>query len=313
MTRLQLPRRYESPADLTAMQQVLQAGILAAMPAALPMHYVHPGDLNWWLFYPPFGANLFDSIAVWDDPAQPGRLLGWTLADPTWPSFELFVQPELYATPHMTEMLEYAEAQGLRCRQQDTKPMHKLWAAEGDAFQRTWLESKGYKLDGWDIHFRLELSELKPAPDLPPGYTLRLCRGLAEAESRARAQHGAFGSRRPFESYLERFQRFMRSTAYAQALDVVAAAPDGTIAAFAIAWLDSATGQGHLEPVGVHPDHQRLGLGKAVVGEALRRMQAAGMRQATVLTGEKLAPALALYRSAGFQDEQRLGIYSQAC
>ncbi len=44
---------------------------------------------------------------------------------------------------------------------------------------------------------------------------------------------------------------------YRQDLDCVVEAPDGTIAAYALAWLDEANGVGELEPVGTHAAHQQ--------------------------------------------------------
>jgi ribosomal protein S18 acetylase RimI-like enzyme len=82
---------------------------------------------------------------------------------------------------------------------------------------------------------------------------------------------------------------------------VVAAAPDGQIGAFCIAWPDSVNRVGLFEPVGTHPDFQRKGLGKAVMHEALRRLQACGMRQAIVSTSLDNLPAIKLYEAVGFQ------------
>ncbi|MBN1859739.1 GNAT family N-acetyltransferase, partial [Candidatus Bipolaricaulota bacterium] len=49
-----------------------------------------------------------------------------------------------------------------------------------------------------------------------------------------------------------------------------------------MAWHDDLNRIGLLEPVGIHPDHRRCGLGKAVVVHALHCMKTAGMEVATV-------------------------------
>jgi len=54
------------------------------------------------------------------------------------------------------------------------------------------------------------------------------------------------------------------------------------------------------EPVGTHPDHQKRGLGKAVMTEGLRRMQRLGVMLATVSSYGDAAHAL--YQSMGFTD-----------
>ena len=70
---------------------------------------------------------------------------------------------------------------------------------------------------------------------------------------------------------------FVRSTpAYRADLDCVVEAPDGSIAAYTLAWFDEVNAVGQFEPVGVHADHRRLGLGRAVGLYALRRLRELG-------------------------------------
>jgi mycothiol synthase len=66
-----------------------------------------------------------------------------------------------------------------------------------------------------------------------------------------------------------------------------------------------------VEPVGSHPAFQRLGLGKAVLLEALRRLHGKRMRQATVCTPEHHTAAVRLYASVGFTVLKRLGLYKK--
>jgi len=157
---------------------------------------------------------------------------------------------------------------------------------------------------------RCELDQL-PDPVCPDGCSVRSCRGLEEVEARARAQYGAFASTAPFDRYVERFARFMRSPAYAPERDVVAAAPDGRIAAFCITWTDPRNRIGLFEPVGTHPDFQRKGLGKAVMCEALQRLKAAGMQHAVLCTGEDNPAAVRLYESVGFRVVDRIGFFKK--
>ena len=63
---------------------------------------------------------------------------------------------------------------------------------------------------------------------------------------------------------------------YRQDLDCVVEAPDGSIAAYSLAWLDELNGVGELEPVGTHAEHQRRGLGRAVNLFALQRLRDEG-------------------------------------
>lgn len=78
-------------------------------------------------------------------------------------------------------------------------------------------------------------------------------------------------------------------------------APDGSFAAFAIAWHDEVNHIGSLEPVGTHPNHRRKGLGKAVVLHAMHQMKDAGMQWATVANEGSNEASRALYQSCGFK------------
>jgi ribosomal protein S18 acetylase RimI-like enzyme len=101
----------------------------------------------------------------------------------------------------------------------------------------------------------------------------------------------------------------MRSPVYVGERDVMAVAPDGRIAAAAIHWLDAVNGIGYFESVGTHPDFQRLGLGRAVLAESMRRMQAAGMTHASVCCEAADPRAVAFYQSCGFQIVNTLLMY----
>jgi ribosomal protein S18 acetylase RimI-like enzyme len=94
-------------------------------------------------------------------------------------------------------------------------------------------------------------------------------------------------------------------------LDLVAVAPDGRLAAFCIGWALSDHSETQVEPLGVHPDFQQLGLGRAVLLEGLRRMQAIGARRAHVETYSVNDPARGLYESVGFQATRTPLTYSK--
>ncbi|MGI9054119.1 MAG: GNAT family N-acetyltransferase [Ilumatobacteraceae bacterium] len=70
------------------------------------------------------------------------------------------------------------------------------------------------------------------------------------------------------------------------------------LAAFAIS--GAASGQGYLQRLAVHPDHQRVGHGRALAAEALRWMRRKRLTHAVVNTAVDNEPALALYAALGF-------------
>lgn len=88
---------------------------------------------------------------------------------------------------------------------------------------------------------------------------------------------------------------------YRSELDLVVTAPDGSFAAYCIAWYDAANRIGVFEPVGCHPAHRRQGLTKVLLFEGMRRLAGLGARAAFVGTNGTNVAAAALYSSVGFQ------------
>ena len=94
---------------------------------------------------------------------------------------------------------------------------------------------------------------------------------------------------------------------YDPAFDLVVEAPDGSLAACCIAWLDQATGCAEIEPVGVVPEHRRRGLASAMCWQVIKQVKAAGGRQVYINIAPNPAyPAPAqTYLAAGFDFQVR--------
>jgi ribosomal protein S18 acetylase RimI-like enzyme len=142
---------------------------------------------------------------------------------------------------------------------------------------------------------------------LPDGFTIRAVRGQEDCAGRAAAARRAFKSTMDPLMHTARYRRFMASPAYDRERDIVAIAPDGRIAAFAIHWIDEDLSLAQFEPVGTDPDFQRMGLARAVLAASLERMHGLGIERARVMTtGDNVAAATA-YQSAGFELVDQLG------
>jgi ribosomal protein S18 acetylase RimI-like enzyme len=276
-------------------------------------YYVHTGDVSWWLYYHDTGASFSEQIALWE---AEGRMLGWVLFTPDERMFDLFVHPTLRGTAEAAELHDWAEARlAAMVRARGGKDIRTGEIAEADTVRRGLLEARGFMLAAEGEHLHHTFVMLRalnaPLPDapLPPGFSIRGCLGEPELEARARMQHSAFQSKWEWGPYTARWRRFMQSPVYVGERDIVAAAPDGRIGSAAIHWLDSVNGVGYFEPVGTHPDFQRLGLGRAVLAESLRRMQVAGLTHAAVCCDGDNPRALAFYQACGFQIVNTLLMY----
>lgn len=75
-------------------------------------------------------------------------------------------------------------------------------------------------------------------------------------------------------------------------------APDGTVAGYALFWLDRATGVGMLEPMRVEDVFQRRGLARALLTAGLDRLATKGAQRLKV--GFASEAGRNLYLGAGF-------------
>jgi len=302
------PRPYRGERDLEAMRDLLVRG----RQASNGTYYIHTGDLNWWLYYPPLEEDFWDHIHLWDDPENPGRLLGWALISPDWVGFDVYVQPEHRGSLIATEMYVWAEEKAVRvAHEKGRKTIYVLWVFHDDAVLRHHFSQRGYRLGRGMVHLTRTLDSTIPTVRLVEGYETRECKGVQEVAARARAQYGAFGSSASFDRYLERFTNFMRSPVYRSEQDIVAVSPDRQVGAFCVVWTDPVNQVGLFEPVGTHPEFHRKGLGRAVLTEGLHRLYERGMCRAIVSTYEDNIAAIKLYESVGFRVANQLGTYEK--
>jgi GNAT superfamily N-acetyltransferase len=101
----------------------------------------------------------------------------------------------------------------------------------------------------------------------------------------------------------EGYEGVRRTPAYRGDLHVMVEAPDGTMAASTIMWLDEANKTAEFEPVGTHPDYRRLGLGRAMLLHGMHVEREAGANHMTVacLGAPGHPAARGLYYSVGFR------------
>jgi mycothiol synthase len=304
------PRLYQSQSDLAQMMEILAVG----KKAANGTFYIHTGDLSWWLYYTLPADDLWPNLYAWDDPHTFGRLLGWTLFSPKWSAFDVFIRPELRGSPQQGEIFAWSVNHlAERVKAQGGSKIRTMWIADDDDLTIRLLEKLGFSAgDGFMLSMERSLQQPIVCPDLPDGFQVCNVSGEADLQRRAMAQISAFESSWPFDQYCQRYQRFMHSPVYAAEKDLGIIAPDGRFAAFCIIWLDAMNRVGLFEPVGTHQDFQRRGLGKAVIYEGLRRMQAQGMQTAIVNVESDNPAAEKLYRSCGFQPARRIVTYSRS-
>ena len=167
------------------------------------------------------------------------------------------------------------------------------------------LIKRGYSKGDWPEYQRRR-SILAPITEVPlaAGYVIRSVGDGAELIERCYASGLAFHPDDIQVAIDNRdvtwYRNIQNAPLYRRDLDLVAIAPDGSVAAFCTIWFDDVTRTGSFEPVATVPAQQRRGLGKVVMTEGLRRLQRLGATQATV--GSYSVHAGALYASLGFTE-----------
>jgi mycothiol synthase len=266
-----------------------------------PSGNLHVADLPWrltsWALDDP--AN----IALWVD--TQGGLLAWGVMQlPFW-TIDYALHPAAGADLHR-EVLAWADGRARDLL--DTDHAHPAWFVHLFAHHTSWrhdLEQAGFAdqgnvgEDSWSrVLMRRLAADPVPERPVPQGYTIHPLGGAVEAY--VALHRAAFGTSNMTTEWRA---RTLRRPEYVPDLDLVAVAPDGSLVAFCVAWLDTMSDRevsGQIEPLGVHDAHRHIGLGRAILDEAQRRLRLHGARIIYVETDNYRDGALATYKSAGF-------------
>jgi GNAT superfamily N-acetyltransferase len=279
-------RDWSGPSDVSLMQAVVAARWAVHGPRA----GYHVGDMAWWT-----------SMWEWPTPTGPeARQRFWLDRDSGAPVAWAWLAKE--------RELDFAVHPD-----HDGGGVHELvlgWALEqaGNDLEANALEGdvasvralEAAKLERAEVlleQLAMPLTSAVQPDEVAPGYALRPVSGPADLDRRVEIHRTVW---HPSRVTATSYQRVMATWPYRSELDWVAVAPDGSFAAYACGWLDEANGAVELEPVGTHPDHRRLGLGRAVcrsVAGAARRLGAS----LAVVYCHPGGPAQALYEAAGFR------------
>lgn len=166
------------------------------------------------------------------------------------------------------------------------------------------LERHGFARTGDTTLTYLRSLELPIEPALlPDGFHLRHVQDEEEAASLVELHRAAFGTD---QMTVERRLAIMRVAQYDPALDLLAVARDGELAAGCLCTVDltetQRTGRrcGSADIVYVRPKYRRLGLGRAMLTAALTEFQRRGMEWAELGTSGENRAMQGLAKSAGF-------------
>jgi mycothiol synthase len=275
----------------------LQADLASWRKEAGPCGYCHVGDLPDRIYAGLRDRHpIGDLVRVWEDATG---VAGIAVAFRLGSAFDAFTAPRLRGNDAEAAMLRWA---GRTTRQHMERAGHADQPVVTDVFgcdggRATMVRRLGYR------RFRLfdhiaerSLRQVPSSAEVPAGFMIRPAT-VDDAEKLAAARNSAFGSGWSRGEYA---RAVMSKPGYDADREIVAVAPDGRVAAFTVIWLDPLNRVGHFEPVGTDTSFRRRGLARAAMLEGLARMQASGMRSATVEYDATNEAAAALYAGLGF-------------
>jgi ribosomal protein S18 acetylase RimI-like enzyme len=247
-----------------------------------------PAAIEWW-YALSFPDPLSDHLRLWSDD---GRPVAWSWHEP--PEIETHVwtgDAEADVAAYRALLTAILDETG--------EGELGAFAAEDDAASIGVLAALGFTPEGRRLSQWQRRASDGPlaVPPLPDGYRIRGLRGADEFPARVELHRAAFPTSR---LTVEKYERLLTVPHYRIEDDVVVEAADGSLAAYALGWLDPIGGVAEFEPVGTHPDHQRRGLSRALLTSGLQRFFDAGARIVQVYSDASEAPAEALYEATGF-------------
>ena len=282
-------RNYAGEEDYGHMRRLL---IDVLGRGGLPV-YATIGDIDWWRA---MDTDLpLEVIQLWFDGDRPVAF-AWPVDD----QVDCVVHPD-YPALHDETLTWGEEEYRRRMGRQPEKPL-RAWSYTGDTVRTAALAARGYRRTDDGLVFYTQPVVAAESPPLPAGYAFDHVRGEADVARRVAVHRNAFA---PSRMTADKMRTVMATPTYRPELDLVIVAPDESYAAFTLIWLDEANRAGVYEPVGVASEHQRRGLGYAIMREGIRRLSQFGAQTVCVQTGFDNTAAQALYEKAGFVELDR--------
>jgi mycothiol synthase len=243
-------------------------------------------------------AIVRKNIRLWFDDRLP---IAWVYVD----NFNnLVLELDLqYAVQIGVDIIEWAEACIRRNLSRKQKGTLYANCREDYAERIAFLKQYGFsQMEETTITLIRPLSMAISDPELLPGFVIRPLLGNQEAEAVAAMHRASLGT-----EYMTTENRLiiMSTSRYDPTLDLVAVAPDGSIAANCICSVNPQTGIGFTDPISTHPQFQRMGLARALLLTGLILLKERGMTYARLGTSGENIRMQKTAESAGFRIESK--------
>ena len=182
------------------------------------------------------------------------------------------------------------------------------WAHAVDDPAATPAARRGYALQRVLAQMARPLDEPPPAPVWPPGVTLRRYRPGPDDDELLRVNNAAFAGHPEQGGWDRDDLAARREAAWFDPDDVLLAVADGRLLGFH--WTkrtvdDDGAALGEVYVLGLDPEAQGRGLGRALLRAGLQHLRARGCRRVVLYVDLAQTAAVGLYRSEGFAVARR--------
>jgi ribosomal protein S18 acetylase RimI-like enzyme len=242
------------------------------------------------------------------------RLAGYAFNDhyPDFSGISFEVAPQY--TEIGDEMIAWC-LENFRLHRREQAVQIQLSVVPEDTERIALLEAHGFKEEAWRlVKMTRPLSDPIPAPQLPEGFSIRIFRGEAEMDQWVALHRAAFGT----QNMTAEHRRFwMQAPGYTPALDLVALAHDGTLAAYVYYSVHpeendlSGVKTGNVDSAGTLPIYRRMGLATALLLSGLSVLKACGMETASLTTASYNVPMQRAAYRADFRQTGRILYYAK--
>lgn len=250
---------------------------------------LHPGDVGW---FRRFGAQAAAAaVRTW---SRDGQVLAVGLLDGAR-LLRLTTAPEARQDEELARRL----VADLTAPDQGVLPDGAVSVeAPDDALVQDLLGEAGWGLDDPFAPLVRDLTDpVDPAPVEGSGVQVEVV-GPEQVSERTAVHRAAFGGPTFVD---ERWHDMAAGPLYADARCLLARDAAGTPVGATTVWSAGPGRPGLIEPLGVHPDQRGHGYGRAITVAAAATLRELGSSSAVVITESSRTPAVATYRSAGFE------------
>ncbi len=277
-------RPYQTEDDYWAMRAFLREVFVLNNYRERCWHVARLEYARWHTCLNCHSVTLNEIAHLWE---VDGKLVAFAMPDGGPDEVHINIHPA-WKTAEFEERILLLAEEKLSVPTDEGKRFLGAWAMGDDNLRIDILKAHGYQPGRWaETQHYCDLS--LPIADVsqPEGYTLRALGDGLELLERCYASGLGFHEGDIKVAVENRdditwYRNIQTAPLYRRDLDLVAIAPDGSIASFCTIWFDDATRSAYFEPVATVPAHQRKGLSRALLTEGLKRLQRLGALRAMV-------------------------------